>query len=78
MSIAPAAPAQLCGGAQILGRVDKDVILTSDVFPGIDDMMNRAKGRIPPEKVAEQRAMLVQEVTAGIWTRVIQCALSGS
>jgi len=62
----PVAPARLCEGAQILGRVGNDVILTCDVLAGIDDMMSRAKGRIPPDKVAEQRAMLVQEVTAAI------------
>jgi len=60
------APAQLCEGAQWLGRVGNDVILTSDVLIGIDDMMSRARGKIPPEKFAEQRAALVQEVTAGI------------
>jgi hypothetical protein len=62
----PLAPAELCEGAQILGRVGNDVVLTSDVLTGIDDMMSRAKGRIPPEKFAEKRAELVLEVTAGI------------
>ena len=38
---------QLCG-AQILARVGNDVILTSDVLIGIDDMMARAKGRFRP------------------------------
>ncbi len=66
MAVKPAAPAQLCESAQILARVGNDVILASDVLAGIDEMMARAKGRIPPEKVAEQRAMVVQEVTAGI------------
>ena len=64
--VAPAAPAQLCEWAQILARVGNDVILTIDILIGIDDMMARAKGRIPAEKFAEQRAALVQEVTAGI------------
>ena len=60
-----AAPMQLCPGAQRLARVGDDVILTSDVLLiGVDNMMARAK--IPPEKVAEQRAMLVKEVQAGI------------
>ena len=62
----PVAPARLCGGAQILGRVGNEIVLTSDVVIGIDDMIANAKGRIPPDKVAEQRAALVQEVTAGI------------
>jgi hypothetical protein len=58
-----AAPAQLCEGAQILGRVGTEVILTCDVRASIDDMISRAKSRIPPDKVAEQRAALAQEVT---------------
>ena len=62
----PPHPAQLCEWAQILGRVGDDVMLTGDVPNGIDDMMNRAAGRIPPEKFAEQRAALVKEVTDGI------------
>jgi len=66
MSGMPPAPARLCGGAQIIGRVGNDVVLTSDVLLGIDDLMANAKGKIPPEKFAEQRAMLVQEATAGI------------
>jgi len=73
MPIVPTAPAQFCEGAQILGRVADDVILTSDVLLGIDDMMSRAKGRIPPEKFAEQRAALVQEVTAGIREFIAHC-----
>ena len=64
--VVPLRPEQLCEWAQILGRVGNDVILTSDVLTGIDDMMARAKGRIPPEKFAEQRAAVVEEVTAGI------------
>ena len=66
MPFAAVAPVQLCEWAQRLARVGNDVILTSDVLVGIDDMMARAKGRIPPEKFAEQRAALVEEVTAGI------------
>ncbi|MGA2254800.1 MAG: hypothetical protein ABSG53_09075, partial [Thermoguttaceae bacterium] len=54
------------GRAQILARVGNDVVLTSDVLIGIDDMMANARIRIPPDKVAKQWAALVQEVTAGI------------
>ena len=61
-----AAPATLCEWSQILGRVGNDVVLTSDVLIGIDDMLARAKGKIPPEKMPEQRALLVAEVTEGI------------
>ena len=43
-----------------------DVVLTGDLFNGVDDMMQRASGRIPPEKMAEQRAGLVKELTEGI------------
>jgi len=46
--------------------VGNDVVLTSDVLLGIDDLIANARMRIPREKIAEQRAMLVQEVTAGI------------
>ncbi len=73
MPVLSPAPAQLCEGAQILGRVGNDVILTSDVLIGIDDMMSRARGKIPPEKFAEQRAALVQEVTAGIREFIAHC-----
>jgi hypothetical protein len=52
--------------SQVIGRVGNEVVLTSDVLVGVDDMITRAKGRIPASKVAEQRAALVQEVTAGI------------
>ena len=62
----PPNPARLCEMAQILGRVGDDVVLTADVLVGIDDMMKRAAGRIPPEKMAEQREALVKEVTEGI------------
>ena len=62
----PVDPGRLCAGAQILGRVGNDVVLTSDVLVGIDDLIAGAKGKIPPEKYAEQRAALVKEVTAGI------------
>ena len=62
----PIAPAKLCEWSQILGRVGNDVVLTGDVLIGIDDMMARAKGRIPPEKFAEQRALVVEQVTAGV------------
>ena len=60
------APAQLCPGALMLARVGNEIILASDVMGGIDEMMSRAKSRIPPEKFAEQRALLAQEVTDGI------------
>ncbi len=63
----PVGPAELCGGAQVLARVGNDVILASDVYLfGIDDLMASAKGRLPPEKFAEQRAAIVEEVMAGI------------
>ena len=66
MPVRAVSPAQLCEGAQILGRVGNEVILTSDVLTGIDDLMANARGRMPPEKFAEQRAAVAKEVTAGI------------
>ena len=62
----PAAPPQLCGGRRFSAGWATTLFLPATSSIGIDDMMARAKGRIPPDKVAEQRAMLVQEVTAGI------------
>lgn len=62
----PPAPVQLCEWALILARVGNDVILASDVLASVDDILSHGNGRIPPEKLAEQRAMWVQEVTAGI------------
>ena len=59
-------PGRLCAGAQILGRVGNDVVLTSDVLVAIEDLISGAKGKMPPEKYAEQRAAVVKEVTAGI------------
>ena len=61
-----ARPARLCEMAQILSRVGDDVVLTGDLLGGIDDMMTRAKSRIPAGQYAQQRAALVQEVTDGI------------
>jgi hypothetical protein len=63
-----AAPARLCELAQILARVGlDDVVLTGDLMGScIDDMMSRAKGRIAPEQMAQQRAALIKEVTDGI------------
>ncbi len=61
-----ARPARLCEMAQISARVGDDVVLTGDLLGGIDDMMSRAKGRIPAAQYAQQRAALVQEVTDGI------------
>jgi parvulin-like peptidyl-prolyl isomerase len=55
------------GRAHILGRVGNDVVLTSDVLTGIDDVMAKPRIRIPSDEVAKQRAALVQhEVIAGI------------
>ncbi len=62
----PLAPAQLCPGAQVIARVGNDVVLTSDLLSSIDEMMAPARGKLPPEKFAEQRAKLAEEVTAGI------------
>lgn len=62
----PVAPRELCEWSQVLGRVGNDVVLTSDVLVGIDDMLARNKARIPPGKYAEQRAAIVEQVTAGI------------
>ena len=60
------APAQLCPGTQILARVGDDVILTSDVAVGVEEIISRAKAGIPPEKIAEQRALMLKEVADGI------------
>jgi hypothetical protein len=61
------APAKLCSGSQMLARVGNDVILTCDVLiTGVEDMMPQIKAQTPPEKVAEQRAGLVKEVTEAI------------
>ena len=57
---------ELCPLAQQLGRVGDDVVLTGDALLGIDEMMRRVAGRMPPDKLAEQRAALVKEVTEGI------------
>ncbi len=62
----PVAPAQLCPGAQIIARVGSDVVLTSDLPCSIDDIMAPARGKMPPEKFAQQRAALAEEVMAGI------------
>src|SRR5262249_23714986 len=64
--VLPPDPAKLCIWAQILGRVGDDVVLTGDLLNGIEEMMERAKNRIAPEKMGEQRAALVKEVTDGI------------
>jgi hypothetical protein len=62
----PVAPPELCELSQVLGRVANDVVLTGDVFAGIDDMIGGNRNRIPPEKFAEQRAAVAEEVTAAI------------
>ncbi len=58
--------AKLCEGAQILARVGNDVVLTSDVLAGIDDLIAKSRDRIPADQVATQRAAVVTEVRAGI------------
>jgi hypothetical protein len=74
--VGPAAPAQafapqthqarLCEMAQIVARVGDDVILTGDLLFGIDDMLSRAKSRIPADQYAAQREAFVQQVTDAI------------
>ena len=55
-----------CESAQIIARVGNDVILTSDVFLGIDELMTRFKEKIPEDQMETQRQQVVQEVTAGV------------
>lgn len=62
----PSADAAPCEGAQILARVGTDVVLTSDVIAGIDDLISRNKDKIPADQVENQRKQVVQEVMAGI------------
>ena len=63
---APSADAVPCESAQVLARVGNDVVLTSDVIAGIDDLIARNKDKIPADQVEAQRKQVVQEVTAGI------------
>jgi hypothetical protein len=62
----PVRQARLCEGAQIVARVGDDVILTGDLPDGIDDMLSRAKNRIPADQFAQQRAAIAKEVADGI------------
>jgi hypothetical protein len=71
VAAAPPAPAQLCPGTIILARVGNDVVLTSDLTAVVDDMIENfkranAKRKMPPEKIAEQRAMMIKELSEAI------------
>ena len=52
---------ELCEGAQILARVGSEVILGSEVFPTVNDLMARNKDRIPPHRFDQQRRLLIQQ-----------------
>ena len=61
----PARPRALSPGPDA-ARVGNDIILASDVLASIDDMLGGGRGRLPPEKYAQQRAMFAQEIMDGI------------
>jgi hypothetical protein len=48
-----------CEGAQILARVGKDVILASEVLPGIDQWLAENEGQIPSYQRDEVRKMAI-------------------
>ena len=66
-AVAPALPqAKLTEDAQVVGRVGKDTILTSDIMAGVDEMIARGRDRMPPDQVETQRELLTKEVRGGI------------
>jgi hypothetical protein len=48
-----------CQGAQILARVGKDVILASEVLPGVDEWLTKNEGQIPSYQRDAVRKMAV-------------------
>lgn len=55
-----------CEGAQVISRVGAEVILTSDIFIGVPELLSRNKDKFSPEQLEMQHKMVVQELTAGI------------
>jgi hypothetical protein len=65
--VMPPRPAQLCAGTIILARVGNDVVLTSDLPAVIDEMLGNLKQKkIPAEKIAEQRAAMIKELSEAV------------
>ena len=60
------AGATMVGGAMVLARVYKEVVLAHDVEGGFDDFFDQIKGRMPTDQIDEQRKQIEQEMKAGL------------
>lgn len=54
-------PLQPCEGAKILARVGSDIVLASEVMAGIDEMIERNRGRMPEDELQRQRELLIRQ-----------------
>lgn len=61
-----------CKGAQIVARVDKYAILTSDVWIAAEQILMRNRAKVPSGLVVQQREALVKQSFRALLTKLVE------